>query len=151
MKRRKSWLQTAVRVYEVQTLNHRQHTNQARGMLERAAGQYEQAGQAMQGLARTWTELRSEALLTPDLDTAYQRFHAYLEQRAAEAAQTWRDAQVTLDAAAQQLKTTHATQHMLQRVSDRAAMRFAQEALGREHHAMAEAWLLGRLSKDEST
>lgn len=151
MKPRKNWLHTAVRAYEVQKLNHQQHTARAREALERATEQQGHASNQLRDLAAAWTEQRSKASMHPDLDSAYRRFHGHLEQRAVESMQVRQEAQASLDAATEQLKTSHSTQHMLKRVAERAAKRHAHEARGREHQAMAETWLLGQLAKDEST
>ncbi|MGM9485062.1 hypothetical protein ACS5PN_27985 [Roseateles sp. NT4] len=151
MKPRKTWLHTAVRAYEAQKLTHQQGTARAREALEEASEHQEHASHALSSLSAAWVKQRSTARLDPDLDSAYQRFHGHLEQRATSTAQAQQQAQNAFDAATAQLKTSHSTHHMLKRVTERAASRHAHEARGREHQAMAEAWLLGQLAKDERT
>jgi len=151
MKPRKSWLHTAVRAYEVQKLNHQQGTAQARAALEQATELHGRANHALSNLAADWAQQRSTARLDPDLDSAYQRFHGHLEQRAESTAEARHEAQTEFAAAEAQLKSSHSTHHMLKRAAERTTKRHAHEARSREHQAMAEAWLLGQLAKDELT
>ncbi len=151
MKPRKTWLHTAVRAFEVQKLNHQQGAAWARDALEQATERHGLANHALNTLAADWAQQRSTARLDPDLDSAYRRFHGHLEQRAASTAEARHEAQTELEAAKAQLKSSHSTHHVLKRVAERTANRHASEARGREHQAMAEAWLLGQLAKDELT
>lgn len=151
MKPRKTWLHTAVRAFEVQKLTHQQGTARAREALEAASQHHGHATQTLGSLFATWVEQRSTARLDPDIDSAYQRFHGHLQQRAASAAHARQQAQDEFDAATAQLKASHSTHHMLKKVTERKASRHAHEARSREHQATAEAWLLGQLAKDERT
>lgn len=151
MKPRKTWLHTAVRAFQTQTLDHQHHVARARDTLDAATQQQQAAQDALKQLVGDWSEQREQRQLDPTLDAAYQRFHRHLQQQELGLATAQQRAQAGLEVATERLKSSHGTQRVLERLAEQVAQRHAREVRVREHEATAEAWLLAQVSTREGS
>jgi hypothetical protein len=147
MKKRGTWLQTAVRAHQAQTFDHMQRAQQARDELYQAEQLANRSDQALISLSESWAGWRREAASSMELDEAYRRFHGFLHGKAATAGEARQACQGRVDAVETDLQQSHAVQRTLEKVSRQAAERRRREARDKETQDAAEAWLLGRFAR----
>ncbi|WP_457447635.1 hypothetical protein [Roseateles sp. P5_E4] len=147
MKKRGTWLQTAVRARQAQTFDHMQRAQQARDELYQAEQLAIRSDQALISLSESWAGWRREVASSMELDSAYRRFHGFLHDKATTAGEAQQACQGRVDAVETDLQQSHAVQRTLEKVSRQAAERRWREARDKETQDAAEAWLLGRFAR----
>ncbi|HEY8880051.1 MAG TPA: hypothetical protein VIN03_20945 [Roseateles sp.] len=131
-------------------MDHHYLVHETQAMHELATRQASDAEQDLRSLAASWSQGRDAALLTNDLDGLYQRFHAQLHARAADATQARVAHEQALDEALQHLRQSHALQQGLDRTVQRRDRRVAKEAHANERNAASETWVLAQAARKGS-